>query len=88
MRIQLVWSGELERARRLLEDRREALNARQDPKEEDALWNLSILEWRAGNWELAARHAADLLELRAQFGREGAQPIAELPAAVIAAHQG
>ena len=49
---------------------------------------LSILEWRAGNWELAARHAADLLALRAQFGREGAQPIAELPAALIAAHQG
>jgi DNA-binding CsgD family transcriptional regulator len=85
---QLVWSGELERARRLLEDRREALNARHDPNEEDALWNLSILEWRAGNWELAARHAANLLAVRAQFGREGAQPIAELPAAVIAAHQG
>ena len=49
---------------------------------------LSILEWRAGNWELGARHAADSLALRAQFGREVEQPIAELPAALIAAHQG
>jgi DNA-binding CsgD family transcriptional regulator len=86
--FQLLWSGELERARRLLGDRRQALNARDDPEEADALWMLSVLEWRAGNWELAARHAADLLALRAQFGREGAQPIAELPGALIAAHQG
>ena len=59
-----------------------------DPEEADALWLLSILEWRAGNWDVAARHAADSLALRAQFGREGAQPIAEMPAAMIAAHQG
>ena len=37
---------------------------------------------------MAARYAAGSLSLRAQFGREGAQPIAELPAALIAAHQG
>ena len=86
--FQLVWSGELERARRLLEESREALNAREDPEAAEALWGLSVLEWRAGNWELGARHAADLLALRAQFGREGAQPISELPAALIAAHQG
>jgi DNA-binding CsgD family transcriptional regulator len=86
--FQLVWSGELERARRLLEDRREALNAREDPEEVGALWLLSLLEWRAGNWELGARHAADSLALRAQFGHEGGQPMAELPAALIAAHQG
>jgi DNA-binding CsgD family transcriptional regulator len=86
--FQLVWSGELERARQLLEHQRDALNARDDPEEEWTLWLLSILEWRAGNWELGARHAADSLALRAQFGREGRQPMAELPAALIAAHQG
>jgi DNA-binding CsgD family transcriptional regulator len=85
---QLVMSGELERARRVLEEWRDALNAREDAEEARALWWLSILEWRAGNWELAARYSADLLALRAQFGREGAQPIAELAAALIAAHQG
>ena len=56
-----------------LEEWREALHAEESPEEERALWLLSLLEWRAGNWELAARHAADLLELRAQFGREGDQ---------------
>ena len=86
--FQLVWSGELERARRLLGELREALNAREDPEEAQALWLLSLLEWRAGNWELAARHAADVLALRAQFGREGKQPVMEWPAALIAAHRG
>ena len=86
--FQLVWSGELERARRLLEGSREALNARDDPEEEETLWLLSILEWRAGNWDVAARHAAGSLALREQFGRGGLQPIKEMPAAMIAAHQG
>ena len=86
--FQLVMSGELEPARRLLEGRREALHARDDAEEVGPLWLLSVLEWRAGNWELGARHAADLLALRAQFGREAERPIAELPAAMIAAHQG
>jgi DNA-binding CsgD family transcriptional regulator len=86
--FQLVFSGELARARRLLGELREGLSARDDPEETNVLWLLSILEWRAGNWELGARHVADSLALRAQFGREGGQPIAELPAALIAAHQG
>ena len=86
--FQLVWSGQHELARPLLEESRQALNAREDFEESQTLWLLSILEWRAGNWELAARHAADSLALRAQFGREGLQPIAEMPAAMIAAHQG
>ena len=86
--FQLVWSGELERARMILEESREALNARDDPEEAQTLWLLSILEWRAGNWDLAARHAADSLALREQFGRGGLQPIMEMPAAMIAAHQG
>ncbi len=86
--FQLVWSGELELARRLLGARRDDLHTREDPEEASALWLLSLLEWRAGNWELGARHAADLLALRAQFGREGNQPVREWPAALIAAHQG
>ncbi len=85
---QLIWAGELERARPLLEHQRDALNVRGDPGEAGVLWLLSVLEWRAGNWELGSRHAADSLALRAEFGREGGQPYAELPAALIAAHQG
>jgi DNA-binding CsgD family transcriptional regulator len=86
--LQLVWSGELARARRPLEEWREALRAEESPEEGDALWLLSLLEWRAGNWELAARHAGDLLDVRARFGREGDQPVSEWPAALIAAHRG
>jgi DNA-binding CsgD family transcriptional regulator len=86
--LQLVWSCELGRARPVIDEWRTALSYLQDPEEERALWLLAILEWRAGNWDLGARHAADSLALRAQFGREGSQPIAELPAAMIAAHQG
>jgi DNA-binding CsgD family transcriptional regulator len=86
--FQLVWSGEIERARRLIEHWREALRAEESPEEGSALWLLSLLEWRAGNWELAARHAADVLELRVQFGREGDQPVSEWPGALIAAHRG
>ena len=86
--FQLVWSGELEPARELLEESSEIRSAREDFEESQTLWLLSILEWRAGNWELAARYAADSLALRAQFGREGLQPSAEMPAAMIAAHRG
>jgi DNA-binding CsgD family transcriptional regulator len=85
---QLVWSDELDRARRLLEEWREALNGRDEPDEAGALWQLSILEWRAGNWEQSARHVADCLALCAQFGREGGLPMLELPASLIAAHRG
>jgi DNA-binding CsgD family transcriptional regulator len=86
--FQLLWSGELDRARVILEESREALNARGDLREADALWLLSLIEWRAGNWDRAAGRAAETLTLRAQFGRAGLQPIAEMPAAMIAAHQG
>jgi DNA-binding CsgD family transcriptional regulator len=85
---QLVWSGDVEAARPIAQEWRDALTARDDPHESGALWFLSLLEWRAGNWELAARYAADSLALRAQTGYEGAQAVAELPAAIIAAHRG
>ena len=80
--FQLVWSGELDRARGILEESCAALNERDDLREADAQWLLSILEWRAGNWDAAARRAADTLTIRAQFGRAGLQPIAEMPAAI------
>ena len=86
--LELVWSCELAGARPVLAEWHNALSALGDPEEEWALWVMAMLEWRAGNWELGARHAADSLALRAQFGREGSQPISELPTAMIAAHQG
>ncbi len=87
---QLVWSGEdLERGRRHLDAYREAMRARGDEVTEvEPLWGLSVLEWRAGNWDLAARFARDLLTLAAQTGAEGEQPVWDLAPAMIAAHRG
>jgi DNA-binding CsgD family transcriptional regulator len=83
---QLVWSGELERARRLLHEWLEAVKTRDDPEQASPLWYLSILEWRAGNWDLAARCAAESLALREQVGRDS--PPARWPNGIIAAHRG
>jgi tetratricopeptide (TPR) repeat protein len=84
---QFVMSCDIESARPHLQAWRDALNARDDPGEVHALWLLSWLELRAGNWELGARYAADSLALNAQFGY-APQPPEELPGAAIAAHRG
>jgi len=85
---QQIWSGDLSGARPTLERWRAAVAANEDSEEDNVLWYLAMLEWRAGNWEVAARYAAESLAIRSQFGIEGGQPIAELPAAMIAAHLG
>jgi DNA-binding CsgD family transcriptional regulator len=86
---QLAWSGEdFERARRHLHAYRKAIDDRQGLEERFVLWWLSLVEWRAGNWELAARYAADMLVFAAQAGYEAEQPIFDLAAAAIAAHEG
>src|SRR5262245_31163293 len=83
---QLVWSGELEQARHLLQEWLEGLKDRDEPERASPLWYLSILEWRAVNWEAAARYAANSLALREQVGRDS--PPARWPNAIIAAHRG
>lgn len=85
---QLWASGDLDSARVVLHEFREALQARMDPEEAVALWHLTFLEWRAGNWDLAARHLADSLSLTIQAGRIGMWPAQEAPATLIAAHRG
>jgi DNA-binding CsgD family transcriptional regulator len=87
---QFVWSGEEpERGRRHLHEYRETMRARRDDvREAEPLWGLSVLEWRAGNWDLAARHAQDLLALASQVGVEGEDPVWDFAPAVIAAHRG
>jgi DNA-binding CsgD family transcriptional regulator len=86
---QVAWSGEeFERARRHLHAYRKAIRDRQGLEERFVLWWLSLVEWRAGNWDLAARYADDMLVLAAQAGYEAEQPIFDLAAAAIAAHQG
>jgi DNA-binding CsgD family transcriptional regulator len=84
---QLWWSADVDRARQLFEEVRAVATSGNDPVPlTSALWYLAFLEWRAGNWEAAERHAADSGELATQLGR--LLPPMELPAAVIAAHRG
>jgi DNA-binding CsgD family transcriptional regulator len=86
---QLAWSGDdFERARRHLLAYRRSISERQGLEERFVLFWLSLVEWRAGKWDLAARYAADMLVLAAQAGYEAEQPIFDLAAAAIAAHQG
>jgi DNA-binding CsgD family transcriptional regulator len=84
---QLLWSGELDAARLLFEERRQGLRARGRVEEAEALWYLSLIEWRAGNWEAARRYAAESVALTEQFGREVAG-LTTWPKALIAAHLG
>jgi DNA-binding CsgD family transcriptional regulator len=82
----LVWSAELERARELLLELVDARRTQHDAGSEAwALWNLALLEWRAGNWDVADRYATESLDLSTQLG---ASPIDEFPTATIAAHKG
>ena len=84
---QLYWSGDVDRARALFEEARGAAAALGDSRSEgEALWFLSFLEWRAGNWDDADRYATISLDLQAQLG--DTFPPSKLPAAVIAAHRG
>jgi DNA-binding CsgD family transcriptional regulator len=85
--FQLMWSGDLDPARRLLLEFHDVLKTRNDAYgESGVLWRLGVLEWRAGNWEEADRYATDSVDLLAQLGR--LMPANEFPAAVIAAHRG
>jgi DNA-binding CsgD family transcriptional regulator len=84
---QSVLAGDLDGARRCLDIWRAGLNARDDAAEAEALRYLSLVEWRAGNWSAAARHAIACAHLEAEFGH-AARPADDLLGTVIAAHRG
>src|SRR6266850_1665815 len=74
---QLWWSADVDRARALCQEMQRAAVARNDPDvQASALWFLAYIDWRAGNWDVAARYAAESVELQSQFGR--VDPAAEL----------
>ena len=84
---QLVWAGELDRGRSLLLEVLDARRAARDAGSEAwTLWNLGLLEWRAGNWDTAERHTAEALDLQAQLADVTGSD--EFPAAIVAAHRG
>ena len=84
---QLCWSADVDRARDLFQEVLSVVKARNDAaREAEALWFLSLLESRAGNWEEADRCTTESLDLWTQLGR--VIPPYEFPAAIIAAHRG
>ena len=84
---QLVWAYELDDARRLNLELVAVRRAQNDPSNEAwALWNLGLLEWRAGNWDDAERYTSGSVELRTQLGR--VSHTHEFPSAILAAHTG
>jgi DNA-binding CsgD family transcriptional regulator len=85
----LLWSGELERARRLLEDRYARWLERDERSAAYALWYLSVVELRLGRLELADAYAAESRELAAPYARPGEEsPTTLFPSVLIAAHRG
>ena len=84
---QLVWSGDVERAREVHERWEAWVRGRDHPDSGDAAWYRALLEWRHGDWDTSAAAAAAAISLAEQFGREAAT-ITSWPAAVIAAHRG
>jgi DNA-binding CsgD family transcriptional regulator len=84
---QLLWSADFDRARDLFREVLSVVRARHDAaREAEALWFLSLLECRAGNWDEADRYTTVSLDLWTQLGRM--IPPYEFPAAIIAAHRG
>jgi DNA-binding CsgD family transcriptional regulator len=84
---QLLWSADVDRARDLFREVLTVVKARNDAAQEaEALWYLSLIECRAGNWGDADRYTTASLDLWTQLGRM--IPPYEFPAAIIAAHRG
>ena len=82
----LTWSSDLKRVRPLLEARRRESRECDEPSSADAQWYLAIVEWRAGNWALAADYADRSHEIAIQYG--GEQPWHFYALALVALHRG
>jgi DNA-binding CsgD family transcriptional regulator len=85
----LVWSGELERARALLEGALAEWSERDERLAAHALWYLAMAELRAGRLVLAGEHAERGRELGLLYGREEDETPQDLyPLMLVAAHRG
>jgi DNA-binding CsgD family transcriptional regulator len=73
-------------ARTMLEREYLHWSDRDEPRSARARWGLAWLEFWAGNWAVAAEHAARAHDVAIQYGLEVPQD--HLPIAVIAVHRG
>ena len=85
----LTWSGaDLDAARSLLQTCRDALRANDSMNEGHFLFWLSLVEWRAGQWDAAAQHVERLIALVAQAGYVANQLTTQFALTAILASQG
>jgi DNA-binding CsgD family transcriptional regulator len=85
----LTWSGQLDRARILLQSFHQELSERDEPASAEALWYLSLVELGAGRFSLAADYADRQREIKRQYALDGEEdPLAIWVVARIAAHRG
>ena len=85
----LAWSGDLVRARELLEHLLDVWSERDERLSGYALWYLALVELRAGDLDRASELAARSLDLSLLYSREGEEsPTSFFMPAVIAAHRG
>ena len=82
----LAWMDDTDRARDWLERRLAEWTDRDERARADFLWYLALVELWAGRWSAASDHAAQTLEITAQYGIES--PFDFLPSALIAQHKG
>ena len=87
--LQLLWAGELDAAREVLQQELTLYErlGRYVVRDE-LLAYLAEVECRAGNWEVAARHAQEAYEIDIESGRVLGQGHTLFPRALVAAHQG
>lgn len=85
----LVWSGELARARELLDSLDESWRERDERVSAQALWYVSLVELAAGQLAAADGHAERARELAALYARDEADdPQSIFPSALTAAFRG
>jgi DNA-binding CsgD family transcriptional regulator len=87
--LQLLWAGELEAAREVLHQELTVYERLgKYVVRDELLAYLAEVECRAGNWEVAARHAQEAYEIDVEAGRVLGQGHMLFPKALVAAHKG
>jgi DNA-binding CsgD family transcriptional regulator len=87
--LQLLWAGELDAAREVLhQELAEYERLGRYVVRDELLCYLAEVECRAGNWEIAARHAQEAYEIDVESGRVLGQGHMLFPRALVAALTG
>jgi DNA-binding CsgD family transcriptional regulator len=87
--LQLLWAGELDAAREVLhQELAEYESLVRHVVRDELLTYLAEVECRAGNWDVAARHAQEAYEIDIESGRVLGLGHMLFPRALVAGHKG